>query len=404
MQPWAFSMSGFIVHFTDLIFLIVLAVWVFSVLIKQSDFRNSKFYLPLALYLAAMILSAVFSENPSQSFIKLLGGFYLIGLAILAFNLVRTNEAAKRVIIFWLAATVVSLLVSIVSLFLFYADRSHPLLFHTLSHYGTLPPGNYPRIQATFLNPNMLCNYLNLSLMFGIAAFWLGWIGKKAFYVSLFFFSVAIFFTLSPGLGGIAVSLGLWFWIVFREKGKIFLARASLFFGISIAWLFFLMLLIMPNENPLSPYRIKLPFTETVIFPSERLLAWQGALETLWQNPFFGRGLGLAVVDIESIIASGRTHTVTDAHQMWLNIAGQMGFTGMAAIVFLTIFFFRRSKPFSFENDPISILRLSFGLAFVGAFLYQGLSGSFEDARHLWILIGLLGSFSENGEDFGNKF
>ncbi|HSK73761.1 MAG TPA: O-antigen ligase family protein [Pyrinomonadaceae bacterium] len=363
----------------------------------------SKFYIPLAFYLAAMILSAVFSEDPKQSFIKLLGGFYLIGLAVLAFNLVRTTEEAKKAVFFWLAATLISCLVSVISLLLFYADRSNPLLFYTLSHYGTLPPGNYARIRGTFLNPNMLCNYLNVSIMFSIAAFWLGWIGKKFFLVFLLFFSIAAFFTLSPGLGGIALSLSLWFWLVFSEKRKFFLARTSLFSGISIAFIFFLMLLIMPNENPLSPYRINLPFFANEIYPSERLLAWQGTLETLWQNPLFGRGLGLDVVWIKSIIASGQTHIVTDAHQLWLNVAGQMGFLGLAAIIFLSIFFFLRARPFKFENNPITILRISFGLAFVGAFLYQGLGGSFEDARHLWILIGLLGGFSENREAFENK-
>ena len=403
MQPWAFSLSGFLVHFTDLIFLITFSLWIFSLLLKKNDFRLSKFYIPLAFYLAAMILSAVFSEDPKQSFIKLLGGFYLIGLAVLAFNLVRTTEEAKKAVFFWLAATLISCLVSVISLLLFYADRSNPLLFYTLSHYGTLPPGNYARIRGTFLNPNMLCNYLNVSIMFSIAAFWLGWIGKKFFLVFLLFFSIAAFFTLSPGLGGIALSLSLWFWLVFSEKRKFFLARTSLFSGISIAFIFFLMLLIMPNENPLSPYRINLPFFANEIYPSERLLAWQGTLETLWQNPLFGRGLGLDVVWIKSIIASGQTHIVTDAHQLWLNVAGQMGFLGLAAIIFLSIFFFLRARPFKFENNPITILRISFGLAFVGAFLYQGLGGSFEDARHLWILIGLLGGFSENREAFENK-
>jgi hypothetical protein len=29
------------------------------------------------------------------------------------------------------------------------------------------------------------------------------------------------------------------------------------------------------------------------------------------------------------------------------------------------------------------------GLAFLNAFAYQGLTGSFEDASHLWVLLGL---------------
>jgi putative inorganic carbon (hco3(-)) transporter len=33
---------------------------------------------------------------------------------------------------------------------------------------------------------------------------------------------------------------------------------------------------------------------------------------------------------------------------------------------------------------------VALGIAFLGAFAYQGLGGSFEDARHLWLLFGLL--------------
>jgi hypothetical protein len=46
---------------------------------------------------------------------------------------------------------------------------------------------------------------------------------------------------------------------------------------------------------------------------------------------------------------------------------------------------------------------LGLSVAFVGTLLYQGLTGSFEDARHLWILIGLIGAIARmpatEGED-----
>jgi hypothetical protein len=60
----------------------------------------------------------------------------------------------------------------------------------------------------------------------------------------------------------------------------------------------------------------------------------------------------------------------------------------------LTVWFFRRSLPFDLENDPV---RTALGLAFIGAFCFQGLIGSYEDARHLWVLLGLLASVAEWG-------
>jgi hypothetical protein len=70
------------------------------------------------------------------------------------------------------------------------------------------------------------------------------------------------------------------------------------------------------------------------------------------------------------------------------------------AILFLTIYFFRNSFPFKFTDEK-SYLRIGFGLAFIGAFMYQGLNGSFEDARQIWVLIGLYGAVVET--DFSNQ-
>jgi ABC-type enterochelin transport system permease subunit len=80
---------------------------------------------------------------------------------------------------------------------------------------------------------------------------------------------------------------------------------------------------------------------------------------------------------------------------MWLNVAGQTGILGLFALCYLCVFLFRRTNVFSFANQK-SILQTVLGIAFLNAFLYQGLSGSYEDARHLWILIGLLAGVSEN--------
>jgi hypothetical protein len=392
MQPAVFILR-FPIPATDLIFLFTFFIWFLSIIFKKKDFRLSKFYLPLILYFLALFFSAAFSENREQSFIKLLGEIYLLGLAVLSFNLVRSVKDAKNVIFIWTAATFVACLVSAVSLAIFYFDRGNSLFSFSFSHYGTLPPGNYPRIHSTFQNANMFCNYLSVSLMLFMAAYKLNWLNKIFLVVFLAFFSIAAFLTLSPGLGGISLCLGVWFWREFKEKKQIFPARFSLLSGILGALLFFVALLFAPNENPLSPYRFN--FFGTVIYPSERLLAWEASLHTLAANPFFGRGIGLDVVSIYSIIASGQEHFVGDSHQLWLNVAGQAGMFGLMAICFLCYFFYKKALPLKLDNNPQTILRVSLGMAFIGAFLYQGLGGSFEDARHLWVLIGLLGSFSE---------
>ncbi len=210
MQP-SISIPSFQVPLTDFIFLAVFFIWLLSILLKKTDFRFGKFYIPLIFYFFALLFSTVFSDNPKLSFIKLCGEIYLIGLAVLSFNLVRSVKDAKKVVFIWLAATFIACLVSAISLVIFYIDRTNPLFSFAFFHYGTLPPGNYPRINATFQNANMFCDYLNVSLLFALAGFRLSWINKAAFTIFLTFFSIAAFFTLSPGLGGILLCLGLWF-------------------------------------------------------------------------------------------------------------------------------------------------------------------------------------------------
>jgi O-antigen ligase len=394
MQPFLF-LFGQRVGFTDFIFPVVFGLWFFALIFKRTVFRRSRFYLPLAIYLFAFVCSTVFSTNPKISQVKLLGEIYLISLAVLSFNLIDTFEKFKRVFQVWLTATAAVAFISLITLVLFYADRDNFLLRFTLSHYGTLPPGNYPRIQSAFLNPNMLCNYLNISFLMLLASIKLKWINSVLSLILLLLLAIACAFTVSPGLGGVLLSAGLWLWLIFTEKEKFNFARLSFIGGIFCALLFFLSTLATPIQSETSPFYFEIPLVEKRLDPSSRVLAWQTSLQTLAENPVFGKGAGTEVASAKYLNPSGRMETLTDAHQMWLNVAGQTGIFGFFAVCFLCVFLFRRSNVFSFDNQK-SILRTALGIAIFTAFFYQGLTGSFEDARHVWVLIGLLASASEN--------
>ena len=394
MQPFLF-LFGQRINFTDFIFLFAFGLWFAALIFRQTFFRRSQFYSPLVIYLFAFVCSTVFSITPKLSVIKLLGEIYLIGLAVLSFNLIDTFEKLKKVFQVWLFATAIAGLTSLLTLVLFYLDRDNSLLLYTLSHYGTLPPGNYPRIESTFLNPNMLCNYLSVSLLILFASIKLKWINSVFSLILLILLSIACVFTLSPSLGGIILSSGLWLWLSFREKGNFNFARLSLMGGIFFALLFFLSAVVTPIPSETSPFYLKVPLIEKRLDPSSRVLAWETSLQTLSENPFFGKGVGTDVAHAKYLNPSGRLETLLDAHQMWLNVAGQTGISGLFALCFLCVFLFRRANVFSFASQKL-ILQTALGIAFLSAFLYQGLTGSYEDARHLWVLIGLLASISEN--------
>jgi putative inorganic carbon (hco3(-)) transporter len=396
MQP-SVSVYGFQVPPTDFIFLITFALWFLALIFRKTDFRWHNFYWILLLYFSAMILPTVFSENPTKSFVKLLSQIYLFGLAVLTVNLVRTKETAKKMIAVWLAATLIGCFIFLISAVLFYADRANPLLIYTLSHYGTLPPGNYPRLRGAFLNANMTCNYLNVGVAFLLVARKLNWINKTVFAFALALVLFSVLLTISPGIGGSLLVLGLWYWTVFQARNRNRLAIFCLSFAAISAIFFFVSTLVSPNPNSLAAFSFKLPFLDYTIYPSVRVLGWTAAIQTLLENPFFGRGLGLDAVSVFYYNAAGDLAFIGDAHQTWLNFAAQTGFYGLFAIIVLTFYLLRKRPTFKFGNNELKVFHAGFRLAFLGAFLYQGLFGSFEDARHLWILTGLLVSFS--GDD-----
>ena len=85
---------------------------------------------------------------------------------------------------------------------------------------------------------------------------------------------------------------------------------------------------------------------------------------------------------------SGQMQLLTDAHNVVLSVAAQSGIFGVVPLVLICIAVIRRSLPFDLTD--VNMLRTALGIAFFSAFLVQGLVGSFEDARHLWVLIGLV--------------
>lgn len=144
-----------------------------------------------------------------------------------------------------------------------------------------------------------------------------------------------------------------------------------------------------PILHPTAPFLIDMPLGITLA-PSVRLLAWTEATQNFFASPIFGRGIGteaVAVVFEQENLCSGLC--VTDAHNTFLSFAVQTGVVGLAALVAIICFVAGKLKapPAHSQADA-----LVFGLAvaWLSGFALQGLVGSFEDARHLWIVFGLL--------------
>lgn len=382
MKPTV-ALFGFNAGPTDFLFPLVALLWFAAWVSGQAPLRWNRAYWLLAAYLAAMALSGL--QDPGVAAPKLATQAYLLALPVLADQLLRTGEDLRRAVLAWLGGAAVVGIVAMVSLGLFAWHPAHPLLDLVRYRFGTLPPGSYPRLSLTFLNANMLCNYLTVSLCLLLAARHLRWLSRPAFLLLLAGTLIAAFFTFSPGLAGVVLAAGLWGWLTWRERHRGW-ARRSLLAGLGAALASLPAMALTPILHPTAPYLIELP--GLTLAPAGRLMTWTEAVRNFLADPLIGRGIGQDAVLVRYQDPEGNLQRLTDAHNSFLNIAVQCGVVGLAALVAIVVYAARATGPLRSENGDA--LRLALGLAFLNGFAVQGLGGSFEDARHLWVLFGLL--------------
>lgn len=361
----------------DLVFVAALGLRGLTLLAGQTPLR----WLPVHGAWLAYVLVLGFSIFVSPAMLSSLGKWagvvYLALLAVLALDLCAHAGFMRKAVMAWILAASVTALGSVVGLVGFYLAPGSPWLdWLLLSHYGSLPPGPWPRITSLFANPNMLCNYLVVAVCLLLAAIRLEWIKPRAGYALLLLLALASVFTVSPGLGGLALAVGLWCGWLWRDEAP---GRAALALGVGIFGAMAMLAATLVN--------LAAPFEQA----SVRWLIWQEAWATFLQHPWRGVGLAQDVVGVEFLSPSGDLQWLTDAHNMWLNLAGQAGLPAMLAMAMVCYLLLRGPWPRSATStSETDVLHIACGIAFVGAFLYQGMAGSFEDARQMWVLMGML--------------
>src|SRR4030095_7718427 len=107
--------------FTDFIFPVALFGWLIAIAKGHCRFEWRREYWAFAFYFVALTLSALFSVNPRLSFVRLAGVGYLIGLAVLASNVVTTTDRIRLTILVWIAGAVPALIAGAVGIVLFYS-------------------------------------------------------------------------------------------------------------------------------------------------------------------------------------------------------------------------------------------------------------------------------------------
>ena len=336
-----------------------------------------------------MAVSVVASDDPLRSALKLVTQIYLLSIPILVCSIVRDEATLRSIVRWWLVGTAVVAVVAIASLLLFAAAADHPLLNYTRYRFGTLSPGNYPRLRLTFLNANLACNYLTVSLMMLMAARHLNWVGRMPFLVLLTGIMVAAATTISPGLGGIGLALGLWLWLLLGAQHRV-AGRLALAGGALLALIFVAAMAVTPILHPTAPFLIRVPIFDVQLAPSGRLMIWIDAARNFLAEPLLGRGIGSDAVTVRFLDPSGNLQRLTDAHNVFLSIAVQCGLVGLASLLALVTHATGRTMPLGLPQSAAGVIRIAVGLGFLNGFVYHGLGGAYEDARHLWFALGLL--------------
>lgn len=392
LLPWmkyGIIIFGLEAYPVDFLFVLTFGLWVAALATGQAHFHGHRSFVLLGLYFAAMAVSAAASEDRAVSAFKLLTQVYLLLLPVLAFNLIRTEAELKRVFLWWLVPALAVASYGVVTLLLFPFFGWHSFLREPLHNFGTLPAGPYPRIELTFTYPSMLANYLGVSLMLLLLAYNRGWISRRATLAGAAALLASAFFALTPGFGGVVAMLFVWVWYRTRDRQPL-VARGALVAAAGVSLLQVVVAAVTPFLHWTAPFLIHVPGLSAPLAPSVRLMGWIAAFQNFLSSPIFGHGIGLDAVRVlyqapEDVVPG----YLTDAHNFILNIAAESGILGVAALFAIVWHVLRQALAAAHPGDD-KMVQFGLAIAWLSGFVIEGLVGSFEDVRHLWILFGML--------------
>ena len=381
-KPSAGVFAGQALSATDILFPLVFLCFVAAVFLGSIKLVWKPVYWFLAAYIGTFAIASLFAPDRGQAAVKTFATVYLVFLAVLVMEVVDNVNRLKLAIAAFLIASAIPVLLGIFTVALFYLSPGADLLPYLTSHYGAVPVGNYPRLSSTFVSASMYCNYLNVVVMILLLTRANGWIGRRLFLLTVAAAIISAFFTISSGLGALFFAVGLWIWYTHRKTVR---GRLALAVSIAVCVLFLTTGFVALQSHSTSPYSFTLPFIGKEAYPSPRLLVWTEAMKNFLDNFWFGAGPGSRSAGVMFQNSEGTYSYLTDAHNTFLSVATQTGVFGLLALIALSSYLliegFRR-------RDNVTTFGLA--IAFLSTFVIQGLMGSFEDARHICFLIGLL--------------
>ena len=380
MQPSLGQVGPYPIVLSDALFVLLAIAAAVSLANGRLRIAWSNWHMAIAVFVAASVASALGAGDVWHSLRKVIGTTYLAALGVLSAHYARDLDMARRIAYAWIAGAILTTAAAAAGVAMFLAGiGANPFLYG----YGSLPAASYPRVMALFVNANMLCGYLGAAGGIVLAASGAGWIAPKLARPVFAAIVIVAALTISPGLGGLALAFSLWYAASIAPL-KPRRARLVRWCGIAAAVVFALGVLVSPTM-----IQRGMPRTWNEVEPSSRVLTWIDSVATFRRHPWLGAGPGADVAHVSYINASQGSEFLTDAHNTVLSVLAQtgiQGFIAFAVVIGLLIVPMRRSV----DVTPAAAWQSGCELALIAGFLYPSLSGSFEDARYVWVLIGMV--------------
>ena len=323
----------------------------------------------ILLWVAALIIATIFSQDPHLSLEILANNLAYILIFYMLVDLQRSHQNLEQLV-------VLSLWISLFYLIFGYSDLiGWAVNWFAIGGWNNPLPPTSIRVQASIGHPNILAAYLNLLLPMGLARaidnkrVWL----RVVLLIWCFLVLGLLFFTSSRGgwlasavlLGCMGILIALdhrqkvkqaWAWLSFRRNLLGGLVTAVLAAGAGMGYI-----LLRQMQNSTHP---------GLCNPANaRDYIWQVGLAEFWKHPWTGVGPGIYPRDFATSYSIPPSMLLPHAHNYLIGVLGETGLPGLTAtlvlVALVTILFIRRwkSTPPSRRTLLIGTMAAILGLA-----------------------------------------
>jgi O-antigen ligase/Flp pilus assembly protein TadD len=345
---WISSSVVMLVFAIDLLIAVSVIVVSVRVLKTHSGYPISTLTAIVVCVVVYRLIKVVFSPLPTVSIQVAFDGVILL----LVLFLIQSSQFNRDIqgdnvwLNAFIASAILFALVDLLSAFIWYRDW-----FVNIGSLTTLPPINFRSPGSFLLHPNLLAGYLNIALPFLFLYLFTEkrWAHRLLSVAGIGIIFAAIYFTSSRGawlssVAGIGTTTILLVVRNLRGKDRIhkqieqIKSRPYRYLLIFIAFAIIFSILIFIFINQATQTR------HAPLFQSRQNI-WNNAFKVILLSPFWGNGPGMVRPLYADIAQIPPGFSAGHAHNLFLQLAGEMGilgvFAGATITILLVISFFR---------------------------------------------------------------